>query len=99
MDGGDLEGFGIVFLEAAAAGKPAIGGRSGGVPEVIDDETTGFLVSGTDAVELAARIRLLAASPDLRGRLGAAARARVCREFTWERAAAAVEQLHARVAA
>src|SRR5206468_3076535 len=59
-EGADFEGFGIVFLEAAASGKPAIGGRSGGVTEAIDEGRTGLLVDGTDLGELASAIRELA---------------------------------------
>jgi phosphatidylinositol alpha-1,6-mannosyltransferase len=48
-----VEGFGIVYLEAAAAAKPVVGGRSGGVPEVVRDGVTGRLVDPTDGDELA----------------------------------------------
>ena len=44
---GDTEGFGLVFLEAGACGKPVIGGRAGGVPDAITHEVTGLLVEGT----------------------------------------------------
>jgi phosphatidylinositol alpha-1,6-mannosyltransferase len=93
-DGGDVEGFGIVFLEAAAAGIPTIGGRSGGVPEAIEDRVTGLLVDGADPAAVAAGIRTLAESEPLRRRLGDAGRARVCDRFTWERAAGAVAAIH-----
>ena len=93
LDGQDIEGFGIVFLEAAAAGKPAIGGRTGGVPEAIAEGETGALVEGTSAEELAAAIRLLARSPEVRARMGEAGRRRVLERFTWERAAATVADL------
>ncbi len=99
IDDGDVEGFGIVFLEAAATGRPAIGGRTGGVPEAVVDEETGLLVSGTDVGELAAAIQDLASSKDKRQAMGAAGRERVCRAFTWERAAAEVSAVHAEVAA
>jgi phosphatidylinositol alpha-1,6-mannosyltransferase len=94
---GDLEGFGIVFLEAAAAGLPSIGGRSGGVPEAVEDDVTGVLVSGTDVDELAGAIARLTVSPDLRLRLGSAARSRAER-FSWTRAAESVSALHHRLA-
>jgi phosphatidylinositol alpha-1,6-mannosyltransferase len=90
----DFEGFGIVFLEAAAAGKPAIGGRNGGVPEAIADGETGVLVGGEDVAELAGALRSLCERHEMRQRLGRAARARVLREFTWERAAAQVTEIH-----
>jgi phosphatidylinositol alpha-1,6-mannosyltransferase len=94
----DVEGFGIVFLEAAATGRPSIGGRTGGVPEAVADQETGLLVSGTDAVELASAISLLAASKEMRDAMGSAGRQRVCERFTWERAAAAVSAVHAQAA-
>ena len=95
----DFEGFGLVFLEAAAAARPAIGGATGGVREAIEDGVTGILVSGTDVEELTSAIRMMAASGPLRQRMGAAARARVLRSFTWERASKDVAALHAEVLA
>lgn len=44
LSGGDVEGFGIVFIEAAAAGLPVVAGRSGGVPDAVNDGVNGFLV-------------------------------------------------------
>ena len=96
-DGVDFEGFGIVFLEAAAAGLPCIAGNSGGAPEAIDDGRTGFLVSGTDADELLRTLHQLAGSADLRRSLGEAGRARVLSEFTLERGARRLRDLHHRM--
>jgi phosphatidylinositol alpha-1,6-mannosyltransferase len=93
IDGFEFEGFGLVFLEAAATGVPVIGGRSGGVPEAIDDGITGLLVSGEDALELEQAIRRLAASSALRAQFGQTARARVLSKFTWQRAARQVEEI------
>jgi len=97
VDQGDVEGFGIVYLEAAASGKPAIGGRSGGVPEAIAEGVTGLLVSGTDVDELAATIARLMESESSRRALGDAGRARAVREFSWEAAAARVASIHRRL--
>jgi phosphatidylinositol alpha-1,6-mannosyltransferase len=94
QDAHDVEGFGIVFLEAAAAGRPSIGGRNGGVPEAVAEGETGLLVAGTDSGELAKAIRTLARSPTLRAAMGAAGRRRVVQSFTWDRAAQQVEALH-----
>ncbi len=98
QDASDVEGFGIVFLEAAATGKPSIGGRNGGVPEAVADGETGLLVEGTNSGELANAIRTLARSPTLRAAMGAAGRRRVVQSFTWERAAQEVEALHRELA-
>lgn len=94
----DFEGFGIVYLEAAAAGKPTIGGRNGGVPEAIVEGETGLLVSGASAAELEEALKALCDSEPLRRRLGSAGRERALRDFTWEAAAATVTQVHEEVA-
>jgi phosphatidylinositol alpha-1,6-mannosyltransferase len=68
---GDTEGFGLVFLEAGACGKPVIGGTAGGVPDAIVNEVTGLLVDGTSAEAIAdSGIRLLE-DARLRSELGA----------------------------
>jgi phosphatidylinositol alpha-1,6-mannosyltransferase len=94
VDGVDLEGFGIVFLEAAASGLPVIAGRSGGVPEAVADGETGLLVGGADVAELECAIARLTDSPSLRRTLGEAGRRRVLRDFTWQRAADLVRDIH-----
>ena len=99
QDGADVEGFGIVFLEAAASGRPTIGGRNGGVPEAIAEGETGLLVSGSDPAELAAAIHSLLRSDSPRMAMGLAGRERVCEHFTWERAARTVEAIHGEVSA
>lgn len=71
--GSMIEGFGMVFLEAAAAGKPSICGRTGGQLEAVGDGITGLAVDGTSVAELAQAIRRLAQDPALRSRMGAAA--------------------------
>jgi phosphatidylinositol alpha-1,6-mannosyltransferase len=98
VDDGDVEGFGMVFLEAAASGKPVIGGRSGGVPEALEDGATGFLVEGTEIAAVAAAIRRLASSARLRRQMGDAGRARVLQSFTWDAAAASVWATHTQLA-
>ena len=71
------EGFGIVFLEAALFGKPSIGGRHGGTPEVIEDGVTGFLVEREDVAGLTDRVRRLLSDSAEQARMGAAARKRL----------------------
>ena len=80
----EAEGFGIVFLEAAAAGVPAVAGRSGGAWEAVDDGSTGYVVDPLDAGAVAAALERLLADPDLRRRMGAAARARAERSFAYD---------------
>lgn len=53
---GDTEGFGLVFLEAAACGKPVVGGYAGGVPDAVADGVTGFLVNGESVDEIAEHV-------------------------------------------
>jgi phosphatidylinositol alpha-1,6-mannosyltransferase len=79
----EAEGFGIVFLEAAAAAKPAVAGRSGGAAEAVVDQVTGLLVEGKESKAVALAITRLLLDPGLRARMGAAARAHVERGFTW----------------
>jgi phosphatidylinositol alpha-1,6-mannosyltransferase len=80
----EAEGFGIVFLEAAAAGVPAVAGRSGGSHEAVVDGTTGFVVDGRSAGEVGAAIARLVADPELRARMGNAARVRAVSEFSYD---------------
>ncbi len=81
---GDVEGFGIVFLEANAAAKPVIGGRSGGAVEAIEHGVTGFLVNPEDVTELANVMRRLLLERKLREEIGAAGMNRVRTEFNWD---------------
>jgi phosphatidylinositol alpha-1,6-mannosyltransferase len=96
-DGNDFEGFGIVFLEAAAAGLAVIAGRSGGAPEAIAEGDTGALVSGNDSTELAREIELLLKNPDRRRAMGDSGRRRAIDHFSWQRAAEQVAAIDARI--
>jgi len=98
-EGTDVEGFGIVFLEANACGKPVIGGRSGGAADAIADGESGYLVDPCSPSDIAqAAIRLLT-DPTLAERMGEQGRKWVQREFSWERAARQVRELTAEVVA
>lgn len=81
--GPDVEGFGMVYLEAGQYGKPCIGTRSGGVADAVVDGETGLLVDEDDVEGLTAALRRLLTDPELRTRFGAHARARIEREFRW----------------
>jgi glycosyltransferase involved in cell wall biosynthesis len=75
------EAFGIAAVEASATGLPVIGARTGGLADVVDHGTTGFLVAAGDQTELGRRIRSLSESVELRERFGRAARARAEERF------------------
>jgi phosphatidylinositol alpha-1,6-mannosyltransferase len=83
----EAEGFGIVFLEAAAAGVPAVAGRSGGSHEAVVDGETGFVVDGR-VLDVRGALAALLADEGLRARMGAAARARAVMEFSYDTLAA-----------
>lgn len=92
-DSNDVEGFGIVFLEASACAKPVIGGCSGGVPDAIVDGKTGVLVNGSSPGAISNAVLLLLTNSGLACRLGRTGRQRVCREFTWDHSAAKIKDL------
>lgn len=91
---GRVEGLGLVLLEAAATGVPAIGSRLGGIPEGVMDGRTGYLVPERDPAALAARIGELLDDPAKRYRMGAEGRALVERCFDIERQTAKLETLY-----
>jgi len=82
----DVEGFGMVFLEAGFFGKPCVGTRTGGIPEAIVEDKTGLLVSQDDEVALREAMDILLRDKELAKRLGERAHERVISEFSWERA-------------
>ncbi|MET7834555.1 glycosyltransferase family 4 protein [Micromonospora sediminicola] len=80
----DVEGLGIVYLEASATGLPVVAGDSGGAPDAVRDGETGYVVRGRDVAQLADRVSTLLADRDLAQQFGAAGRAWVEREWRWE---------------
>jgi phosphatidylinositol alpha-1,6-mannosyltransferase len=82
---GEAEGFGTVFLEAAACGLPVIGGRVGGAVEAVEDGVTGYLVDPEDDEALRRRIVRLLRDDRLAREMGRRGRARVVESFGWER--------------
>lgn len=78
------EGFGVVFLEAMTFGKPVIGGNHGGIPEVIKDTVTGFLVEYGDVDALASRLICLLQDENLCKKMGEAGRQLVRQNYTFE---------------
>jgi len=81
----EQEGFGIVFLEAAAAGVPQVAGRSGGAHEAVTHNQTGLIVDDPDDVtEAAGAISDLLDDPDRRSAMAQAGRRRVAEEFSYD---------------
>ncbi|MGH9789099.1 MAG: glycosyltransferase family 4 protein, partial [Candidatus Acidiferrales bacterium] len=80
----EKEGFGIVFLEAMAHGKPVVAARAGGAPEVVLDGETGLLVEHGNRDALVGALAALLADPGRRSRLGAAGFRRLQEHFTYE---------------
>ncbi|WNG80055.1 glycosyltransferase family 4 protein [Mycobacterium sp. ITM-2016-00316] len=79
----DVEGLGIVFLEASASGVPVVAGRSGGAPETVRDGETGWVVDGTDVDAIATAVSDLLADPATATRMGAAGRDWVVQNWQW----------------
>jgi phosphatidyl-myo-inositol dimannoside synthase len=79
----DVEGLGMVFLEAAACGRPVVAGTSGGAPEAVDDGVTGHVVEPRDPAAVAAAITDLLDDPAKADAMGAAGRAWVERQWSW----------------
>jgi phosphatidylinositol alpha-1,6-mannosyltransferase len=83
LGGLEVEGWGNVFIEAAACGRPVIVGDSGGAREALVDGETGTLVDGRDVEQVADAVAVLLADPERARAMGKAGRARVERAHTW----------------
>lgn len=80
----ERESFGIVFLEAWAAGKPVIGPRSGAAPTVIDEERDGLLAVYGDSDDWARALLRLLGNATFRAEMGARGREKVYAQYTWD---------------
>jgi phosphatidyl-myo-inositol dimannoside synthase len=91
---GDLEGFGMAFVEANAVGRPVVGGRSGGAEEAVAEGVSGLLAEDPRSVEeLVSVLRLLLSNHDLRQRMGIAGAQRAKQEFGWQSRAERIRQI------
>jgi len=95
---GDRESGLIVAKEASACALPVIGTRHGGIPEIIEDGVTGYLVEEGDVTMLAQRLADLLARPDLRVRLGAAGRKKMETTYDIRTRVAELERLYDMIA-
>jgi phosphatidylinositol alpha-1,6-mannosyltransferase len=98
LPGGEMEGFGLVYLEAGACGKPVIGTKSGGVPDAIVDGETGFLVDPDNASQAADKMIGLLRDPELASRLGENGR-RYAESRSWEKIAGDYLELYQKLVA
>ncbi|MGK2903251.1 MAG: glycosyltransferase family 4 protein [Mycobacterium sp.] len=89
----DVEGLGIVYLEASACGVPVVAGRSGGAPETVRDGETGRVVDGADVDTIATAVGDLLADPDTAARMGAAGREWVVQNWQWRSQGARLQRL------
>jgi 1,4-alpha-glucan branching enzyme len=87
------EPFGLVALEAMASGRPVVVGRVGGLPEIVEDEVSGFTVEIGDHLDLAARLATLLSDPDLARTIGLEARRRA-EQFDWGIVARRITELY-----
>jgi phosphatidylinositol alpha-1,6-mannosyltransferase len=89
----DVEGLGIVYLEASATGLPVVAGASGGAPDAVREGETGFVVDGESIRHISDRVVELLRDEELRRRMGAAGRAWVEDKWRWETLAGRLEEL------
>jgi len=91
--GMDVEGLGIVFLEASATGVPVIAGQSGGAPEAVQQNKTGLVIDGTSVNEIAEAVTELLSDRDRAAKMGAAGREWVTSQWRWDTLAARLSDL------
>lgn len=89
----EVEGLGIVFLEAAASGLPVLAGDSGGAPDAVRDGETGHVVDGRDVAAVADRLTALLRDREAAAAMGEKGRAWVREAWGWEHAYATLERL------
>ncbi|PWB59933.1 MAG: glycosyl transferase [Nitrosomonadales bacterium] len=90
---GDTEGFGMVFIEAAACGKPAIAGLAGGTGSAVIDGETGLRVAGDSPSKVAQALYKLFVDDELIRRLSSAGQARALQNFSWDAVARKTKEL------
>ena len=89
----DVEGLGIVYLEASASGVPVVAGQSGGAPESVQEGRTGFVVDGRSIDQIADAVSRILKDPDLAARMGAAGRQWILERWRWQTHAARLATL------
>ena len=84
LAGLEVEGLGIVYLEASSCALPVVAGRSGGAPDAVEDGITGFSVDGTSTAEISSAIIKLLDDPVKAKAMGAAGRSWIIEKWRWE---------------
>jgi len=90
---GDNEGFGMVFIEAAACGKPSLAGEAGGTGAAVLHEATGLRVDGTSLNAIEGGLRRILKDENLGERMGNAGRLRVSEQFSWDAVASKTKEV------
>ena len=80
----EVEGLGIVYLEASACGLPVIAGKSGGAPDAVIDGTTGVVVDGTNNNEIAKAAIDLLSDPEHSRKMGDVGRQWIAEQWRWQ---------------
>ncbi|UCE66941.1 MAG: glycosyltransferase family 4 protein [Candidatus Zixiibacteriota bacterium] len=93
----DDESFGVAALEASATGLPVVASRVGGVPEVIEDNVTGYLIERKNVAELTAALEKLIEDPQLRSDMGKAGRKFVKEKYRWNDNLLAMNNLYEKI--
>lgn len=95
--GNSVEGFGIAFLEAGYAGKPVVGGNSGGIPDAVEHNKTGVLVDPYDIDKIAQALIDLLQNINKRMEYGEYGKKRVLERFTWDKVAKTYADLFGKI--
>lgn len=85
LAGLEVEGLGIVYLEASACGLPVVGGKSGGAPDALLEGETGFAVDGRKPADVAAAILRLLRNPEMGRQMGMRGREWITENWEWKR--------------
>ena len=84
LAGLEVEGLGIVYLEASSCALPVIAGRSGGAPDAVDEDVTGYSVDGTSTLEVSKAIIKMLDDPIKAREMGQAGRSWIIDKWRWE---------------
>ena len=85
LDGGDVEAFGMVYLEASLFGLPIVASNSGGVPEAVLNDKTGVVIDPNDEKQISKEIINILKNKELATKLGKQGRGRILKDFIWEK--------------